>query len=95
MMRSPPAEQWLPGVFVAVVLGFPHLVLAHVGDDDGLAAGEPPNVMNDMSGVQLPVARHRLNVADGRPALLFLDPVQPLAAAPSPHPIRALPYPTP
>ena len=53
-----------------VVLGFPHLVLAHVGDDDGLVeaaggAGLAPDVVDDVRGVEVAVVGEVDDVADG------------------------------
>ena len=55
---------------VLVVLGLPHLVLAYVGDDDGLveaAGGEglAPDVVDDVGGVEVAVVGQVDDVADG------------------------------
>ena len=54
---------------VLVVLRFPHLVLADVGDDDRLALGEAPDVVDHVRRVQMPVVGQALDVADGGVAL--------------------------
>ena len=53
------------GAIVVVILRFPHLVLADVGDDDGLTSGFFPKVVDDMSCVEVPTIWQALNVADG------------------------------
>ena len=50
---------------VVVILRFPHLVLADVGDDDSLTSGFFPKVVDDMSSIEVPTIRQALNVADG------------------------------
>ncbi len=51
------------GVVVMVALRLPHLVLAHVGRDDRLAAGDAPDVVDHVRRVQVPVVRQGLDVA--------------------------------
>src|SRR5579859_2073437 len=63
-----------------VILRFPHLVLADVGDDDGLAIGFLPQIVDDVSGVEVAVVRKSLDVADGGIALEFADVAKPVAA---------------
>ena len=58
------------GVFVLEVLRLPHLVLAYVGDDDGVveAAGGlrlAPDVVDDVRGVEVAVVGEVDDVADG------------------------------
>ncbi len=56
---------------VVVILRFPHLVLADVGDDDGFAAGFFPEIVDDVRGVEMAGVRKALNVANGGIALAF------------------------
>ena len=35
------------------VLRLPHLVLAHVGDDDRVAAGDAPHIVHHVRGVEM------------------------------------------
>ena len=58
-----------PRRVVLVVLRLPHLVLADVGDDDRVAVGQAPEVVDHVRGVEMPVVGQVLNVADGRVAL--------------------------
>ena len=70
-----------PRRFVVVVLRFPHLVLADVGDDDRVAvARRAPEVVDDVRRIQVPVVGQRLDVADRRVALDAVDVRQPRAA---------------
>ena len=48
----------LARVVVLVVLGLPHLVLADVGDDERLALGDAPEVVDDVRGEEAAVVRH-------------------------------------
>ena len=64
-------------ILVMVVLRFPHLVLADVGDDDRLALGHPPDVVDHVRRVEVAVVRQRLNVSDRRIALHGADVLQP------------------
>jgi len=41
---------------VVVILRFPHLVLAHIGDDNGLAVGFFPEIVDHVSGVEMAVS---------------------------------------
>ena len=66
---------------VLVVLRLPHLVLADVGDDDGLAVGRMPEVVDDMRGVEVAVVGKVLNVAYRRIALHRIDLAQPRGSA--------------
>jgi len=50
---------------VLVVLGLPHLVLAHVRDHDGLALRQPPEVMHHVGRVEVAVIGQVLDVAHG------------------------------
>ena len=43
----------LAGEVVVVILGLPHLVLAHVGDDERLALGDAPQVVDHVRGVEV------------------------------------------
>ena len=55
---------------VVVVLRFPHLVLADVGDDDGVAVlRRAPQVVDDVRGIEVAVVGQRLDVADRRISL--------------------------
>src|SRR6267142_912737 len=64
---------------VMIVLRFPHLVLAHVGDDDGFPARLFPEIVDDVRGVEMAGVRQALNVADGGIALEFRDMANPSA----------------
>ena len=64
------------------VLGFPHLVLADVGDDDGVfeAAGGlrfAPDVVDDVRGVEVAVVGEVDDVADGGGAFAGVDFAEP------------------
>ena len=64
--------------FVLEVLGFPHLVLAYVGDDDGLfeaagGGGFVPDVVDDVRGVEVAVVGEVDDVADGGGAFAGVD----------------------
>ena len=65
---------------VVVVLRFPHLVLADVGHDDGVAVGRAPQIVDDVRGVQMPAVGQVLDVANRRVSLELLDVREPLAA---------------
>ena len=67
-------------LIVVVILRFPHLVLADVGDDDGFAARFFPEVVDDVRGVEMAVVRKALNVAYGGVALQLVDVLKPRAA---------------
>ena len=67
------------GLIVLVILGRPHLVLAHVGDDQCLAIGVAPQVVDHVRGVQVPVVGQVLDVAHGAVALHLVDVRQPFA----------------
>src|SRR5579864_6161422 len=69
------------GLIVVVILRFPHLVLADVGDNDGLAAGFFPNVVNDVRGVEMAVVGQALNVANGGITFQLLDVANPISMA--------------
>ncbi len=67
---------------VLVVLGLPHLVLADVGDDDGVelasgGVGFAPDVVDDVGGVEVAVVRQVDDVADGCVALHGVDLAEP------------------
>ncbi len=64
-------------VLVVEVLRLPHLVLAHVGDDDGVAAGDAPEVVHDVRGVEVAGVGKVLDVADGGCALAGVDGLEP------------------
>ena len=66
------------GGFVLEVLGLPHLVLAYVGDDDGLfeaagGLGFSPDVVDDVGGVEVAVVGEVDDVADGGGAFGGVD----------------------
>ena len=63
-----------------VVLRFPHLVLADVGHDDGVAVGGAPEIVDDVRRVQMAAVGQVLDVANGRIPLELLDVRDPLAA---------------
>ena len=68
-------------LFMLVILRFPHLVLSHVGDDDGVAAKRlPPKIVDHMRGVQMAVVGQILNIAHRGIALQPVDVAQPLVA---------------
>ncbi len=65
-----------------VVLRLPHLVLAYVGDDDGLVGaaggvGFAPDVVDDVRGVEVAVVGQVDDVADGGVALHGVDGLDP------------------
>ncbi len=65
-----------------VVLGLPHLVLADVGDDDGLVCSASglslaPDVVDDVRGVEVAVVGEIDDVANGGVALLGVDLAEP------------------
>src|SRR5579862_4916579 len=68
-------------LFVLVVLCFPHLVLADVRDDDGLAVGGVPEIVHDVGGVEVPIVGEVLNVAHSDLALHGVDFAQPRGVA--------------
>ena len=64
--------------FVMVVLRLPHLVLADVGDHDGV--GRPrraPEIVDDVRRVQVPVVGQRLDVAHRGVTLQAVDVTDP------------------
>ena len=64
-----------------VILGFPHLVLAHVGDNDGLLFVRlVPEIVDDVRGIKMAAVRKVLDVADCRVSLQAPDILDPLAA---------------
>ncbi len=70
-----------------VVLGLPHLVLAYVGDDDGLVVaaggdGLAPDVVDDVRGVEVAVVGQVDDVADGGGALEGVDLAEPGGGGP-------------
>ena len=56
------AGQETAGFRVVQILCCPHLVLAYIGDIDGLGAGLIADFVNDLMGLQLGFAVHRLVV---------------------------------
>ncbi len=68
---------------VVVVLRLPHLVLADVGDDDRLALGDAPDVVDDVRRVEVAVVGQRLDVAHRRVALHRADVLQPRRRGPA------------
>src|SRR6266851_3904651 len=67
-------------LLVLVILRFPHLVLAHVRDDDGVALPRlAPQIVDDMRGIEVAIIGQILNVADGRVTLEPVDISKPLA----------------
>ncbi len=74
MVPRPPEVMSVRGVVVAVVLGLPHLVLAYVGDDDGLfeaagGLGFAPDVVDDVGGVEVAEVGQVDDVVDAGDAL--------------------------
>jgi len=65
---------------VVVILRFPHLVLADVGDDDCFAAGFLPDIVDDMRSVEVAVVGQALDVTHRRIALQFSNMPNPSAA---------------
>ena len=59
-------------IFVVEILRLPHLVLAHVGDDDGVAAGDAPQVVHHVRRVEVAGVGQILDVAHGNRALARL-----------------------
>ena len=81
IVPRPPDVMSFRGIVVLVVLGFPHLVLAHVGHDERLALGDAPEVVHHVRGVEVPGrVRHRLDVAHRRVALELGDVLDPRLA---------------
>ena len=79
--RPPRGDERARGV-VLVVLGLPHLVLADVGDDDGLlgaagGVGLAPDVVDDVGGVEVAVVGQVDDVADGGVAFHGVDLAEP------------------
>ena len=62
------------GVVKSVILGRPHLVLADLGGDDGLAPGEGVQGLNDKLGFDDLVV---LFIPQGRGGFPFLDGFKP------------------
>src|SRR5256884_8991960 len=62
---------------VMVILRFPHLVLAHIGDHDGFAVRFFPQVVDHVRGVEMACVRQALNVTDCRITLNFIDMADP------------------
>ena len=67
-------------MLVVVVLRLPHLVLAHVGDHDGVAAGDAPDVVDDVRRVEVAGVGQVLDVAHGHLALAGFDGLDPRRA---------------
>ncbi len=65
-------------VVLLVVLGGPHLVLADIGDHQGFALGEAPQVVDHVRGIQVAVIGQVLDIAHGAVALHLVDVRQPL-----------------
>ena len=64
-----------------VVLRFPHLMLADVGDDDRPSVGRTPEVLHHMRRVEMAVVCEVLDVAYGRITLERVDARDPLFMA--------------
>ncbi len=73
-----------------VVLRFPHLMLADVGRDDGVAFGQAPDVVDHVRRVEVAVVGQRLDVAHGRIALHRADVLQPLAVIAGLHDVEQI-----
>ncbi len=56
MQPSPPEETSVRGFLKLVVLGYPHLVLADVGDDNVLAPGAVPKLLDNELRLQAAIA---------------------------------------
>ena len=69
------------GRLVFVVLRLPHLVLADVGHDERLPAGDAPEIVDDVRGVKMPVVGEVLDVAHRRVALQAVDVREPCRTA--------------
>ena len=81
MVPRPPEVISERGAFVLVVLRFPHLVLADVGDDDGVdVARFVPQIVDDVRGIEVAVVGQVLDVADRCVAFQLVDEVEPVAA---------------
>ncbi len=63
-----------------VVLRRPHLVLSDVGDNQGVALGGAPQIVDHVGGVEMTVVGQVLDVAHGRIAAVFVDARQPVGA---------------
>ena len=78
MVPRPPDVISDRGLFVLEVLRFPHLVLADVGYDHGVAvAGLAPQVVDDVRGVEMSVVGKLLNVPHRGIAFQLVDRIQP------------------
>ena len=64
-----------------VVLGLPHLVLAHVGAHDRMARGGPPDVGHHVGGQKLALVGLVQDVAAARVLAPDIDLLQPLLVA--------------
>jgi len=62
----------------------PHLVLAHVGDQDGVAAGDAPDVVDDVRRVEVAGVGQVLDVAHGHCALAGFNGLDPRRAVAAP-----------
>ncbi len=56
-----------------VILRFPHLVLAHIRNNDRISTRLAPEVIHDVSGIEMAIVRQVLNVAHRRVAFQFLN----------------------
>src|SRR6266849_1806602 len=66
---------------VFVILRFPHLMLAHVGNHNRVSfAGFVPQIVDDMRRVKMSRVRQVLNIAHCRVAFEAIDVVEPFAA---------------
>ena len=79
-MPKPPEVISERGFIVMVVLRLPHLVLAHVGDDQRSSLGLAPQIVYHMRGVEMATVRQILNIAHRRVTLQVADVVIPFAA---------------
>ena len=68
------------GCFVVKVLRLPHLVLTHVGYDNCVAAGDAPQIVHHVRGVQVAGVGKVLDVADRHRALAGFDGLEPCRA---------------
>src|SRR5256885_13637481 len=66
---QPPGRDQRTRLLVLVILCFPHLMLAYIGDDDRVAVGLTPQIMDYMRGIKMTAVRQPLNITDSRVAL--------------------------
>ena len=58
-------------------------MLADVADDNRSPTRQPPQIVDDMRGVEVAIVRQILNIADGRVTFRLLMPSSPGTSSPS------------